>query len=428
MGKTISTHNGSKANRDHNIRNPKVADKEDHIDKTLSCNNEYLYDEKPQEAYKRIFGKALADYNARQERPERRIKDYYNHIGKNSKKHQVYEMIVQIGDRKDTGLNAPTERECLKEFYQEWKERNPNLECIGAYIHADEVQGTIHMHIDYVPVAHGFKRGMETQTGLVRALKEQGFEKNGKETAQILWERRENQVLEKICLEHGIEVRHPNEGRKHEETKEYKQRKRIEQELDAQIVQKEEKLQNSIKSCQEAEKMLCEVNERVTEVKKEVALLLREKKKLLTRTKAIKTDVNNRVKRLQELPEGEKNIMGKIALKEADYEKLIHTAKRGLIIEPEYEENKRNYQELSAKYEKLKSKVPTMKERMEIAQLKADFQNMEKKVERLTEQNSLMREVLQKLGKMDLPTPAIKLINSVLNSLKNILQKEQVRN
>lgn len=124
MGKTISTHNGSKANRDHNIRNPKVSDKEVHIDKALSCNNEYLYDEKPQEAYRRIFGKALSDYNARQERPKRRIKDYYNHIGKDSKKHQVYEMIVQIGDRKDTGLNAPTERECLKEFYQGWKERN----------------------------------------------------------------------------------------------------------------------------------------------------------------------------------------------------------------------------------------------------------------------------------------------------------------
>lgn len=96
----------------------------------------------------------------------------------------------------------------MKEFVQGWKERNPNLELIGAYYHADE-QGSPHVHLDYIPVAHGYTRGMETQTGLVRALGEIGYQKVGKETAQIQWERSENAELERICRAHGISVEHP---------------------------------------------------------------------------------------------------------------------------------------------------------------------------------------------------------------------------
>lgn len=236
MAKTISTHNGSSANREHNIRNPRATDKQEHIDKSLKGNNEILHDEKPREAYKRIFGEALDKYNAKQTRDDRKIGSYFSHIEKDAKKHPVYEMIVQIGDRNDTGIDAPEERACLKEFYEGWAERNPHLECIGAYIHADETDGTVHMHIDYVPVATGYKRGMEVQNGLVKALEQQGFTKEGKLTAQIQWEKRENAVLEAICERHGIEIVHPEgEKRKHLDTDIYKaqeQLKELQQEVD----------------------------------------------------------------------------------------------------------------------------------------------------------------------------------------------------
>lgn len=229
MGKTISTHNGSAAHRGHNVRDRWAVEGQGHIDPALSGNNLILHDEKPREAYQRIFGEALQRYNEKQDRPERRIRDYYSHIEKDAKKNAVYEMIIQVGDRNDTGLDAPAERECLIQFYEGWKARNPNLECIGTYLHADEKDGTIHMHIDYVPVAHGYKRGMETQTGLVKALGEMGFHKQGKETAQIQWERRENEALEAICREHGIEVEHPDRQEKHLDTKLYKVKKELEQ-------------------------------------------------------------------------------------------------------------------------------------------------------------------------------------------------------
>ena len=60
---TISTHNGSAIARDHNIRNPKVVAKEEHID--LSMPHEIWIDEPIRKAYDRIFGEALDEYNAK---------------------------------------------------------------------------------------------------------------------------------------------------------------------------------------------------------------------------------------------------------------------------------------------------------------------------------------------------------------------------
>jgi len=260
--KTISTHNGSKAHRGHNIRDEKAVYRQEHIDPNLSKNNEYLIDEPPQEAYRRIFGKALAEYNAKQSAPSRRIADYYRHIQGDKKKHAVYEMIIQVGDRLDTGLNAPTEKKILKKFIEDWSNRNPNLELIGAYIHADEPDGTVHAHLDYIPVADGYKNGLRTQNGLVKALGQQGFDtmKHYKETAQIRWERRENQALEDICKEHGITVKHPvRESEKkavHQDTATYKRQ------------QEAAGVAESVQEAYTANQRLLQENEKLEEKKK----------------------------------------------------------------------------------------------------------------------------------------------------------------
>lgn len=230
MNVTISTHNGSTAHREHNVRNEKVVSKEKHI----NPNGEYeiWHDEKPRDAYERIFGDAVREYNEKQKREERKIRDYYNHTSKDVKKHPVYEMIVGVYPEKGKFIDEDIQRAILKEFTDGWQERNPNLELIGAYYHADE-QGEPHVHIDYVPVAHGYTKGMETQTGLVKALGEQGFEKVGKLTAQIQWEKSENNHLQKLCEKRGLIVEHPlEENRQHLETSVYKANKSLESAID----------------------------------------------------------------------------------------------------------------------------------------------------------------------------------------------------
>lgn len=230
---TISTHNGSAAHREHNVRNEKVVSKESHID--LNRVHEIWKDERVQDAYKRIFGNAVKEYNKNQLREDRKIKDYYKSICEDKKKHPVYEMIIGVYGQDENGAvvcDEKTGKQIMKEFVEKWQERNPNLELIGAYYHADE-QGEPHCHIDYIPVAHGYSRGMETQTGLVKALEEMGFKKQGKATAQIQWQARENKALEEICNKYGLEVDHPKErGRQHIETAIYKAEKRKERVLE----------------------------------------------------------------------------------------------------------------------------------------------------------------------------------------------------
>ena len=233
MGVTISTHNGSSVAREHNVRNKKVVSKEDHIDQNGV--HEIWHDEKVRNAYERLFGQAVDDYNAKQTRADRKIGNYYNEICKDAKKHPCYEMIIGIYGTNENGeplCSAEQGKTIMREFVDDWKHRNPNLEMIGAYYHADE-QGEPHVHIDYIPVAHGYQKGMETQTGLVKALKEQGFEKQGKATAQIQWEARENAFLDHLCRLHGLEVEHPKKkDSKHVETETYNAQKELERTID----------------------------------------------------------------------------------------------------------------------------------------------------------------------------------------------------
>lgn len=208
---TIATHNGIQVAREHNIRNPKVVSKEKHIDP--NGHSEIWVDETPRAAYERLFGSAVKKYNEKQKRKDRRIDDYYKKICQDKKKNPVYEMIVGVYDK---NISAETKREILKEFTDNWKERNPNLELIGAYFHYDEPGADIHLHADYIPVVRNCSRGLETQTALTKALEQQGIVpgKTMSETAQILWEAKENAYLESLCNARGIEVEHPQKGNK----------------------------------------------------------------------------------------------------------------------------------------------------------------------------------------------------------------------
>lgn len=210
---TTSTHNGSEVHREHNRRNRKVTDKEDHIDP--NGHSEIWLDENPIDAYKRLFGKAVEEYNKSLKRPERRIKNYYRKIEKSPKQHTVYEMIVGIYNNKDNpgACSKKMSHKILRKFIEDWKKRNPNLVLIGVYYHADEL-GQPHIHVNYVPVAHNYKNGPAIQPGLVKALGEQGFEmKRGGITAQIQWEKSESEYLEALCNEHDLIVDHPQEGK-----------------------------------------------------------------------------------------------------------------------------------------------------------------------------------------------------------------------
>lgn len=228
MAVTISTHMGTEVRTEHNRRNKNITDKEKHI--RPDGYHENWIDESPREAYERIFGKAVQDYNKSQKREDRRIKSYYNQIAKDAKKHVLYECIAGVYGDEVTEKEA---RAILSEYVEEWKKQNPNMIVIGAYYHADEDlrSNGYHCHIDFVPIAHGYKKGLSVRTSISRGLEEQGVHMRGRKSQQEVWTRMENDRLEHICNKHGLEVIHPMRGKnaEHKKIELYKVEKSIEQ-------------------------------------------------------------------------------------------------------------------------------------------------------------------------------------------------------
>ena len=247
MSKTISFHNGTVWSRGHNIRDERYTSKQEHIDSSLTANNVTICDIPVRKAYEDIFGQAVKEYNDNQTRKDRKIDCYYDKIKKDKRKHPVYECIVQIGDKDDTGNSAKLEKQALIRFAKESDKRNPNLYLIGAYIHADEPHGTVHLHCDYIPVAE-CSRGMCIQNSYDKALQQQGFKSlNIHQTAQIEWQTCEREALTLICKELKIDAEHSQgigKGREYLTPQEYKRAKdKMNAEIQAELQPLKQELQ-----------------------------------------------------------------------------------------------------------------------------------------------------------------------------------------
>ena len=201
-----------KGSRLHNRRDYEKIGREvpNNIDKNLTRENITLVDQDIREAYQEIFGEALAKYNSKQKRADRKIEDYCDHIQKSKNGEKLfYEDVVQWGSKEDFQKSETRERakEALVQYVNGFEERNPNLKLVGAYIHMDEASP--HLHLDYVPVAHGYKRGLETRNSLDKAMKEMGFQpenESRKNNATKLWKDNERSVFGEICRNMGLEV------------------------------------------------------------------------------------------------------------------------------------------------------------------------------------------------------------------------------
>lgn len=174
------------------------------------------------EAYDQLFAESTQRYNAKQKRNDRKVQgSYYEHLfgvkpcntvcTASDKRKSFYEDVVQIGKREDSGYGTEEFQlvaDCLKEYMEGFQNRNPNFYVFNAVLHMDEA--TPHLHIDYIPVGH-YKRGQDTQNGIAQALKEMGFGEGKQAIAR--WRAAEVEVLNKICLEHGIKPLVPEKAR-----------------------------------------------------------------------------------------------------------------------------------------------------------------------------------------------------------------------
>ena len=196
-----------------------------HNNREFICNNvvpertawNRIYIQEPlKDAYEKCFGQALRDYNAAQKRKDRQKDDYLKEIENSGNKEKAfYENIVQIGKKTDTPVTdengvlteeAKAAIEVLDRYAKTFQERNPNLYLFNCVMHLDEA--TPHLHIDYIPVAHGYKNGMKTRNSLTKAFQQMGFAKavSRKQNETVAWQEREREYLTELCREQGIEI------------------------------------------------------------------------------------------------------------------------------------------------------------------------------------------------------------------------------
>ena len=83
-----------------------------------------------------------------------------------------------------------------------------------------------HLHLDYVPVAHGYSRGLSTRNSLDKAMKEMGFvpeKESRKNNATKLWKENERAYFGEICRSMGLEVEAERKARGSLSVEEYKE-------------------------------------------------------------------------------------------------------------------------------------------------------------------------------------------------------------
>ena len=295
MKRTISFMTG-KGSVNHNSRKFHAKN----TDPERSCLNVEYCNENVKDVYHELFDEALARYNEKQTRSDRRIDDYYEKIRSGKQEKSFHEIILQIGDKDNMGAkteNGQLAAKVLDKYMWDFQRRNPTLRVFSAYLHMDEA--TPHLHIDFVPYTTGSKRGLDTRVSLKQALSALGF-KGGtrRETELNQWVAYEKEQLAAVMLEHGIEWEKKGTHEKHLSVLDFEKKERAKEvaELEQSISDRKERLSDiqiqHRKAVQETEQIrqkgeairqeVSELSETSDLLKKQATTLAEDKKKLLS--------------------------------------------------------------------------------------------------------------------------------------------------
>lgn len=350
MKRTISGMVG-KGSLGHNSRSFYA----DNVDREKSKDNIVFCNEDLKKVYADLFSEALEKYNAKQTRNDRRIEDYYKHIQKGRQEKLFHEVIFQIGNEKDTCVDSKEgalAKEVLSKFMTNFAERNSNLRVFSAHLHMDEA--TPHLHIDFVPITTGSKRGLETRVSLKKALNEQGFKGGTREATELnQWINAEKEKLAEVMREHGIEWEQLGTKSEHLSVLDYKKKER----------------QNEVKS----------LVKRVDNLKKQ----------------HIELDAIEQIV-VSKIP-----LSGKVTLEKSDYDKLSSCAKKYVVQEKKEGKLKKMLDVSQKEIAQLKTQVKNLMAKLSgFTSIKKhlDIFPLQQENERLRKENGLLRSFMDSHG------------------------------
>ena len=414
MKRTISFMTG-KGSVNHNSRkfHAKNTDPE-----RSHLNVEYC-NENIKDVYHELFDEALARYNEKQTRNDRRIDDYYEKIRSGKQEKPFHEIILQIGDRETMGAETEEGRlaaKILDEYMQGFQRRNPTLRVFSAHLHMDEA--TPHLHIDFVPYTTGSKRGLDTRVSLKQALMALGFKGGTRQETELnQWVMAEKQQLAAIMLEHGIGWEQKGTHEKHlslldfekkemakevsmleKQKSELEEHNAIMQEVNEKYIDQLERVEKDIFSAQESRK---EVDKQAEQAKKkaaqyekkltEIAPMIKEMERFAEKYSAdpeevlpeagtLETGKSYREKKAQPL------IKKIVTVLRSVYRAYLDLSRRFSDLQRSYERAWDKVNSLTARVEELWNENRTLKERM------GDFNRVERALGRDTVETIVLRE------------------------------------
>lgn len=250
---TTVNWNKGKVSEPHNQRDEQLCVNESHIDLYNEHGDSYheqWYHSDLRDKYSEIFGDAIDEYNAKQKRKDRMIDidSYMQSVdddtrGKKQRKNVngkkvvddnasrqgkqlSYEITVTVGNTyrqrdkngrtvyDDTNhhirpeeLPRDLQRTILKRYCDTFQSENPAFRVVNMDFHADEgfynrkgewEYSEGHTHIEFIPVADGFKQGLSVQNSMNKAMKSMGYDTS---ECYSEWAKKEQERLERITYE-----------------------------------------------------------------------------------------------------------------------------------------------------------------------------------------------------------------------------------
>lgn len=257
--KSHAVSNTSKLNGvcKHNERRYKSSrsyDKEN-IKVMYSRTDENLYKD-VQQVYHDEFDEPLKEFNQKQNREDRKIKDYLKHVSDSKSNDVAAEIIIQIGDQdfwKDRSMEFKKSMiPCFQEQLDRLRKLCPDFKIASAIVHLDEKSP--HMHVVGVPVAEGYKRGLSKRCSKTKVFTQKSLEKLQEAMRQDI-------TLPDCVKEVDSTLKKRSEGRNRDLTK---------KEL-TELNEEKKDLQNSIKLLEYSKKEETEIINNLIEEEKKLA-------------------------------------------------------------------------------------------------------------------------------------------------------------
>lgn len=328
--------------------------------------NIYFVQKDIRSVYKDVFQEAVDKYNEKQKRNDRKIKDYYDKIKKDTKTHEQRELVVAVGEGKDDPKYREAKKEALKQYAEAFQGRNPNLAVYNMVLHDDEANP--HLHINYVPNFES-SRGLTRRVGMDRALQQQGVQGKGTELIAN-WRQLETAYIESLAKEQIPNFERANVGsHKYMKVRQYKEYAEAVSNIENQITEISKRLPDSKITLKPKKK----------EIKTEV------KPKLIGKPEIIEKETGNYVFSPKQLEKVEELITAAVTVK-TDYERLQNT---DLV-----KENRELNRQVDSLYDSLKEsqkinlelKEENRKLNIEIGSLKTHIKDLKENIRVLYQQ------------------------------------------